>query len=418
MYFRSMCLAVLACAHLAGVTPFVAAGMPSRAIKTQAKAARPFQFMTRQKELSLRAQLPTVDDPDMRAMLHDPALILYTDAEIPPAYQDWNGSLNGIHSIHYNISANDSEPFGNGNREFPWNSTGGTHRTKNVKTFRFLWLPRDEKGKQLPVVWHRRHLNGDSSRGYAWTFPVGTVFGEVLRMRSPSGRYYTFEMRLRIRESGDWGVDVFRPFPTHDDLAVRIKELRPTWEQNERLAKIVNSLQRPKQLKKHKLVNKGHSRQVFRQSAGVDSLPSLNDTRLTAELLTKTPFRTTLEHSWRIGSNGVAVAAPTTRASFHIVPANYDAGFIHVTRSSCIRCHNTVNQSVNNFDFSRDWYGRIRGSDGIFSFHPFDPSCVSRNGMGAGVRMNRRLVSAGLLQHYDRDRHPPEIYNSVPHLSE
>ena len=37
--------------------------------------------------------------------------MLYTEAEMPPAYQDWRGDLQGVHSPSYNISANGSEPF-------------------------------------------------------------------------------------------------------------------------------------------------------------------------------------------------------------------------------------------------------------------------------------------------------------------
>ena len=41
---------------------------------------------------------------------------------MPPAYQDWSGGLDGLHSPFYNISAVRSEPIGNANREFPWGS--------------------------------------------------------------------------------------------------------------------------------------------------------------------------------------------------------------------------------------------------------------------------------------------------------
>ena len=49
----------------------------------------------------------------------------------------------------------------------------------------------------------------------------------------------------------------------------------------------------------------------------------------------------------------------------------------------------------------RDWYGRIRGSDGIFSFHPFDPNSISGNGYPAPVRMRDELVSSGVIERYD-----------------
>jgi hypothetical protein len=116
---------------------------------------------------------------------------------------------------------------------------------------------------------------------------------------------------------------------------------------------------------------------------------------------------------WRRGANGAATHAPTTSASFHIVPANYDAGFIEVERASCARCHSTVGMHVRNFDYSRDWYGRIRGSDGIFSFHPFSPGSISGNGFGAGVSLRSELIGAGILAHYDSRLHPRSLYHQA-----
>ncbi len=94
----------------------VAQGSPPKADPL----VRPVRLMSAEKDARLRAQLPRVDDPQVQAMLEDPSLILYTEAEIPTAYQDWSSGLQGIHSPSYNVSANGREPYGNGNVEFPW----------------------------------------------------------------------------------------------------------------------------------------------------------------------------------------------------------------------------------------------------------------------------------------------------------
>src|SRR5207245_4889774 len=53
-------------------------------------------------------------------------IIFYTSREMPPAYQIWNGHLQGVHSIFYNISADKPrERFGNPNLEFPWRGPAG-----------------------------------------------------------------------------------------------------------------------------------------------------------------------------------------------------------------------------------------------------------------------------------------------------
>lgn len=377
----------------------------------------PFRLVSQRRHEDLRRYLPRVDDSDTQDVLDHPKLIFYTEAEMPRVYQFWFGQLQGVHSVHYNISANDSEPFGNGNIEFPWGTPAGTHRVDNLKSFRFLLLPRDESGKAHPIVYHRRYLSGDSSLGYAWTFPVGAVLGEVLLMHGPDGKSYTFELRMRTREIDDWAVNVFRPFPTALSLAERIRELRPDWQDDEKLARLVNHLEGPTMLTRRTLED-GHPRQAFSQTAGVDELPGTGDPELVAELLTTTKFQSCISERWREDEKGNVAFAPTTRVGFHVVPAKYDAGFIAVDRVSCSRCHSTVNQPVDRFQSGRDWYGRIRGSDGIFSFHPFEPGSVSYNGMANSPSLRQEFIDAGLLAKYDRGQHSVSIYRSLPQFSD
>lgn len=365
------------------------------------------RLMDARAEQAYRQLLPEVDDPHLAAVLESPSLILYTEREIPRAYQFFDGAFPGIHSAYYNISANDSEPFGNGNREFPWGEPAGTHRAANVKTFRFLHLPRDEQGRLRPIVWHNQ------GGGYAWTYPVGAVVGEVLSMRGPDGYDYTFELRIREREVGDWSVDVFRPFPSADDLVRRIKELRPDWQAQPSLGAVVEHLTKPLPAQVFTLTDQQPGQRVFAQRAAVDELPSLGDDKLVAELLKTTVFRSAHSTAWRLASQSVSTAAPTTKADFHIVPANYDAGFVEVDRQSCRRCHQTTNRSVDQFNAGRDWYGRIRGSDGIFSFHPFARESISGNGYTAPVSLRSEFERAGVLAKFDAQRHPHSVYNTI-----
>lgn len=410
----------LAAAVAAGCLAWSAVGALADGETAPAEPTRekPFRLMSDEDDTRLRTFFPELTDGRIQEVLDDPRLILYTEKEMPKAYQDWSGQLQGIHSPSYNISANGSEPFGNGNREFPWSAPAGTHRAENVRSFRFLWLPRDEDGNTLPVVWFRDRLSDSVQKGYAWRFPVGTIFGEVLTLRSPDGKDYTFELRVRIREYGAWAVDVFRPFPKAEDLAERIKELRPDYQEHETVARLVSHLEEPVELTSHKLVDPHPFNRTFVQSMGVDSLPGLDDPELITELLTTTPFRSALGETWRRGTNGVFTCAPTTKAGFHIVPAKYDAGFVEIDQISCLRCHETVNQSVRRFEPARDWYGRIRGSDGIFSFHPFDPSSISYNGYSSGAQINRQMTTAGVLAKFDPSKHPAEIYHRVRQLKE
>lgn len=395
-----------------------AASGPLAVAKPAKSALEPTRLtgMSARRAAELRGLLPHVADESIQRLLDDPELIFYTEQEIPRAYQSWDHVTTGVHAAAYNISANGGEPHGNGNVEFPWGDPAGTHRARNMWSYRFLSLPKDEQGRARPIVWFRKVHRDDIHEGYGWRFPVGTVIGEVLVLRDPEGGSHPFEVRVRKRTRDDWQVDVFRPFPRNEDLVARIRELRPDWESQEGLKKFVTTVSATKSLKSHTLKD-DHPDRVFKQRMGIDVLPALDDD-LVAELLDTTPFRSALGAYWREGSNGVNTAAPTTKDDFHVVPANYDAGFVEVDRFSCMRCHETVNQHVDRFDSGRDWYGRIRGSDGIFSFHPFDPSCISYNGYEQQARLRGEFVKGGLIERYDSSKHSAEHYTRVPELLE
>lgn len=384
-------------------------------VESAASAAAPAaRLMSVERDAAYRARLPRVADPQVQALLDDPRLLLYTEAEMPRAYQFWSEVAPGVHSPQYNISGEAGEPFGNGNREFPWTGPAGTHRCQNVESFRFLHLPRDEAGRPRPVVWFRR-ASDDGATGYAWMFPVGTVLGEVLTLAGPDGKRYTFELRIRRREASAWDVDAFRPYPSADDLAARVKSLRPDWHERPSLAALVAHLEQPGTLAVERLRD-SQPRTIFNQSMGVDRLPETGDDALVADLLSGVEFRSCLGVSWALDAAGNSTAAPTTLAAFHVVPARYDAGFVDVNRQSCLRCHDTANRNVRSFNGGREWYGRIRGSDGIFSFHPFSPSCISHNGSAVTVQIRSELSQAGIVAPYDPAQHTAEHYQAIPGL--
>lgn len=375
------------------------------------------QLMSDSKARRLRKYFPKVDDPQVQAILDDPKLVLYTDAEMPRAYQFWDGAFPGVHSANYNISADAGEQSkgngggGNGNVEFPWSSAGGTHRCDDLYVVRFLQLP-EKDGRRLPVAWYRSSTLRGGGGGYAWVFPSGTVFGEVLTLRGPGGKGYTFELRTRTKLENRWLPNVLRPFPTAESLAERIQELRPDWQSQPSLKRAVDHLLKPApKLHVARLTDSSHPRRrEFDQTAAVDELPALGDDRLVAQLLTGTVFRSAEGETWRVAAGRRATYAPTTKASFHVVPRNYDAGFIAVDQQSCARCHSSVNRHVDDFDAGRDWYGRVRGSDQIFSFHPFEPGSISYNGYSSSPSIRSSLTRAGLLEHYDARKHPTSVY--------
>ena len=167
------------------------------------------------------AILPKVADITLNSRMKSDSVFYYSEKTMPKAYQDFEGALIGIHSPHYNISANYSEPFGNGNIEFPWGKPAGMHRVKNSGNLKFIDLPPNEK-----IVYER--LNDGS---YNWEFPNDTMFGEILFVNHKD-EPIIFEIRVRKKVDGKWKPNIFRPFPTSQDLIDRIKTLWPDYKNN------------------------------------------------------------------------------------------------------------------------------------------------------------------------------------------
>ncbi|HIF32024.1 MAG TPA: hypothetical protein EYG57_19900 [Planctomycetes bacterium] len=384
---------------------------------TMCRADEPFQLVSAERGVELRAHCPQLADEEMQAILMDPATIFYTDEEVPPCYQEWDGGLRGIHSVHYNISANRQERFGNGNREFPWADTGGLTDVDNVGTVRFLFLPLDPATRErLPIVWYRKTFLRDAEPGYGWRFPAGTVFGEVLLMHHSDERWRPFEVRIRQRETDDWDIDVFRPFSTPQELATAIRGRIEDWRDVAELQSLVTHLDATSLDLPLQTLENEHPTVVFRETAMVDSLPTIGNLELVDQLLRHRPFHSVRGEEWRRDDSGNVTYAPTTEADDHIIPRGYRGGFIEISRSSCMRCHETANRHVRDFQASRDWYGRIRGGDGIFSFHPFSLESISPNGYSMPPQLNPKWEAAGLLLPYDPDRHQPPSYGVIETL--
>jgi len=118
---------------------------------------------------------------------------------------------------------------------------------------------------------------------------------------------------------------------------------------------------------------------IFTAHSRVESLPAIS--KATVRHLLGRPFSSAKGKTWVRSSETGASYAPTTKAGFHIVPKDYDGALIEVSKESCMKCHQTTAKHASDFQPGRDWYGRVRGSDGIFSFHAFDSRHVSHGGL-------------------------------------
>ena len=344
-------------------------------IAAVAQEKKAFRLATEEDHQNYFRFLPETNDEWFNS-LKNKNLLFYSNSEMPPAYQ-LNSS---IHSVNYNISARKpAEPYGNANIEFPWGNPAGTDNCPNVKSFKFVFLPdavrwwSDTSLGELTIQWH---------------YPQGTVFGEVLLVTDPAGYDYTFEVRIRNKTKDGWKMDVYRPFLNLADLEAKIKLL------NAQVS--IKGFQDPDD--GESLLWNQHPVTIFNRTALVRHLPPI-DHSLVKRLLKETKFQSALGHEWAKSEKGLECHAPTTKADFHIVPKNYQGHYLAVDSKSCMTCHNTTLRHADEFQ-RRDWYGRVRGSDGIFSFHIFDHSCISNNGFQVQPRLRQDLISAGLLKHW------------------
>lgn len=360
---------------------------------------------------TLKAYFPPVDDPSLQAILNDPQTILYTEAEIPKVVSMWQG-VKGI-SRRIVAAEDGNDP---GSLQFPWMKPAGTDDVKGLNTVRFLHLP-TVNGQRQPVVYFRGRIPPDQAAAVQWIFPYGTTVGEVLAYPGPDGLDYPFELRIRYRMQDYWEVDVLRPFATSAELAAAIKERRPQWESMATLASAVRALEGPATFGVARIVDKMPARAVIRQETAWDVVPAI-EPKLVAELLRGTRFTSVYETAWK--SDGVKVAyAPGTLSEFSIVPPKYSGAAIKVSQQSCARCHSTTLHHVNEFaqhrqqyqdGTLRSWYGRIRGSDGIFSFHPFDPQFIPGGGATVAPVIRQSMVQAGAVAQYNQAIHPASHY--------
>lgn len=328
-----------------------------------------FRLISKERHEILSSHIPDSKDGILQKIKNDKRLLIYTDKEMPKAYQDWHaGALHGIHSPSYNISAaKPQEKFGNPNVEFPWGKPAGTELVSddNISSFKFLLIPKDES-----IQITRKYLSGDSRPSYTWQYPKGTIVGEVLQIYYED-MYYTFEVRIRKKDQNEWKSNAYRPFATLKEFAKFCKDNNhQLYYHDKRIAQ---------------------SHKIFEGDVVTTSLEEV-PTNLVKKAL-KQDFVNVLGQEWHNEAH-----AATTNVNFHIVPKNYQAATIAVSSNSCMRCHETTLKHASDLEPFRDWYGRVRGSDGIFSFHPFDPSCISYNGIYQGVEIRKSLIDNGIVK--------------------
>jgi len=349
---------------------------------------------------NIKNALPLIADPTLAAVLASPATLWYDETVMKPSYQDSVGASSNDKWPDL-VAASESVIGGLHNRskkrwQFPFGTTAGTDDSTNIQVENFVYLPQ-EKGT-VPTMPITRVFLNDNRPEWRWTYPIGTVFGEIIFIVDGS-RLLPTEIRTRTKYPLGWAMNAFRPFPRASDLVESIKQLRPNWDNQFSLREMVSHLESPSTLKPARLAGQGVLASTFEQDGYLDVLPDFGDDQLVRELLTSTTFRSSYGAAWKRNGTQETYAA-STKSRLSIVPNNYTAGLIKVTDESCMRCHKETNRLVSEFQFALYLYGELWGMDGIFSFHPYDESRYPelRNEMIDNRYVNPKLKSAKVFR--------------------
>lgn len=242
--------------------------------------------------------------------------------------------------------------------EFPWVNTAGFEGG----TQKYVLLP-DGQHIEYTDTTGRFPDHGDVERVIEWRYPPGTVFAETL---TTHGR--VFEVRTRTKgDNGKWRSKVFRPYADAKDLQDKLHTLGT--RDARKLALSIADLPR-KEMK----ITHPHDVKTFEFKGIREDLPDIPESL--AETILGWDFVANAE--WKTDC-----FAPSTRSdSLSIVAKDYAGFSVRPDSKGCMQCHDSTLSHAFTVERNRDWYGRVRGSDGIFSFHIFSNKAISPEGTG------------------------------------
>jgi len=361
-------------------------------------------------------RLPPVADAVMKTVLDSKRTIFY---KLPRVYQQYNPPSQVEHRHaetgrityttnpgNWGIYYSSFLPDFNGNHAFPWEGTFGLNHAvkenqleKRYGSINMLSLPTNDQGAITPIV----ILN---ERPIKWIFPVGTVLGEILWVRDEQGKKWIYEIRCRRKQPGAlaWDPIILRPVKNRAELLDYLN-YPANWHPP----------------KTYLFLRNTHEDEVAMFQGLVERLPKLTPDQV--RHLLSSPFVDVTYEAW-----SKETTAPTSEQDFSLVPKDYSLGLISADEVSCAQCHRQTQTSLWNliprepliYD-NPEKVANIRGSDGIFSWHPFSEESVSdgtRTGQKVFLRDHDR--NGGIVKIISNNSDPVdlELYRLTKYVQE
>lgn len=364
-----------------------------------------------------KAALPKVAWTRLAKILQSPSTLFWDKAVIPPAYQDTvgdGGSLpfgarlnsTGLSLIvpeGKKLFASDGKTW-----SYPFGHTAGADEASNAVIVNFMSLPA-QGGALLPVAYRieTSSVQGLPIKRWNWSFPKGTVVGEIIFIRDGSA-LLTSEIRVRERFADRWATDVFRPFPTAATLAAAIKQKKPAWQAAAPLSALVTALEGAGGLVAKQLDSPAFGNLVSLEGAVDAPLPEAGDDELVRGLLKTTTFVGAYGTTWRSSGALRAFGATGPASGLSVVPTRFDLGLLEIREKTCQKCHDQGGYFIGDLVDQAILYGDVWGVDRIFSFHPFEPSRIDASG---NENRSVRAALTAIVQPYDAAKHPSSVYS-------
>jgi hypothetical protein len=343
---------------------------------------------------SINLKLPKVEDQKLDLILKDKDTVFYKLKQVwqhyvPPSKVEHVNQTLGTktyttNDLVWGLYYSTYNPDAHANFNFPWETTVGlntiikTTQGQNFKTVNFISLPKDENGKILPI-WYLREAP------IKWIFPAGTTVGEIIYVINNNEKYIQ-EIRTRTKSEDCevWEPHLYRPIANKQEF------IRYTQSPD-----FISS-------KKFVFLRNPQEDEVFRMEGNVEILPELTESKVKSIL--SLPFKEVTSENW----------SPSSSQDFSILPKDYCFSLLKsVDVQVCAECHRQTQISVRNLvpkdpSVIKDpvGTGNIRGSDAVFTWHPFSDNCIRTS--------DKDPVKALLVRKYDTENGYIKVLSEIP----